>query len=573
MKSTESQKGFPPLRLLRRPDGSYGRKSDQGEEVLVSKKPDGSWGIYQNGSSEILGIWKASPKAEKASRTSFLELLGLRKPAVKTQKAPKKIDPEQVRELYFVDNDIQGREVYRQVALPAPPKSKPWKAKHYEVSLQIDPARQEIVSRSKITGYGTAKSNSIPLDLKGFATAMMVTDKNGRMRGFQRTQNGIVVHRQLQPNDEFTVELSYQGRPQAVSHPGVPADLGWLADDASVVTFNGAAASSSWLPGDDDPSNKATYEFQILVPKHHFAVANGKLVDESTLPSGQRMFRYRTRFPMASYLASVNTFDERLFARTLIAPDFEVVHPRNMEERVRSEFKNHTRMMNFLEARLGPYPFDVYGAIVTDLPVDSYKTRFTDGENTYEADSKFEVAFEAQTRPIFQADSITGTGEFEPTIIHELAHQWLGNAVTMANQKDVWVNEGFPSYSGWLWLEELSSPEMFESEMKAIYDSVREHQYTDTIANPDRDKLFSQENYARMTLSMHALRRTLGDHDFYRTLRGSIEEHKYKSVDVAQFAQTMNALNGGHLADFFQRWLGETELPDYPTGTNLTGSS
>lgn len=565
MKSLESQKAFSPLRLLRRADGTYSRKSEQGEEVLVSKKPDGSWDLYQNGSSEILGIWRDTPQVEPPSRNRFLQMLGFKKPVTKTAEAPSKIDPGQVRELFFVDNDIQGREVYRQVALPEPPKSKPWRAKHYEVALNIDPERNEVFSRSRITGYGTAASSSIPVDLGGFATSMMVVDQNGQQREFQRTADGVLVNRQLSPNDEFTVELSYQGRPQAVSHPGVPADLGWLANDSSVVTFNGAAPSSSWLPGDDDPSNKATYEFHILVPQNHFAVANGRLVEERRLPNGQRMFRYRTGFPMASYLASVNTFDERKFTRTLVAPDFEVVHPKHMEQQVRSEFKNHTRMMGFLEHRLGPYPFDVYGAIVTDLPVDSYKTRFTDGENTYEADSKFEVAFEAQTRPIFQADSITGTGEFEPTIIHELTHQWWGNAVTMANQQDVWVNEGFPSYSGWVWLEEINSPEMFEGEMKAMHESVKGHRFSDTMANPNRDKLFSQENYARMTLSMHALRRTLGDEIFYKTLRESFEEHKYKSVDVQTLAHTMNWLNGGTLSGFFQRWLHERELPAYPT--------
>jgi aminopeptidase N len=562
LKSIESQKALSPLRLLRRADGALARKSELGDEVLVSKKQDGTWDIYQNGSSEALGIWRDAPKPTKVKRDGLLGFFGFKKTV--QQPPDKAIDPGEVRELFFVDNDIQGKEVYRQVDLPQAPAPKPWKAKHYEVSMQIDPKTNVVNSKSRITGIGLAQSQSIPLDFHGFAGSTKVIGPDGQERDFHRTKDGVKIYSVLEPQSEFSIDVTYSGSPERVSHPGVPADLGWLSTDSSTVTFNGAANPSSWLPGDDSPSNKATYGFQIEVPKNHFAVANGKLIEEKVLPNGGKSFHYRSRFPMASYLASVNTFDESKFARTMIAPEFEVVHPKDMEAQVRSEFKNHTKMMGFLEQRLGNYPFESYGAIVTDLPVDSYKTRFTDGENTYEADSKFEVAFEAQTRPIFQAESITGDGEFEPTIIHEMAHQWFGNAVTNASQKDVWVNEAFPSYSGWLWVEEQKGSEAFEQEMEGIYDTVKDHKFTDTMANPDRDKLFSQENYARMTLSMHALRRKLGDDQFYKTLQGAVKEHQYESVDVPTLAHTMNVLNGGTLGGFFHQWLHQTELPPYP---------
>ena len=176
----------------------------------------------------------------------------------------------------------------------------------------------------------------------------------------------------------------------------------------------------------------------------------------------------------------------------------------------------------------------------------------------------FEIAFEAQTRPIFQAESISGNGDFEPTIIHEMAHQWFGNAVTNASENDVWVNEAFPSYCGWLWLEETKGAAAFESEMVALHEAIKDHIFTDTMARPERDKLFSQENYGRMTLSMHAMRRLLGDQQFYRTLAGSIEAHRYESVDVDTLAQTMNALNGGRLRVFLETWLHGRIMPPYP---------
>lgn len=564
MRSVDNQKTstLTPFRLLRRSDGAYARKCELGDEVLVSKQKDGSWGIYHTGSSEALGLWRDAPKPKKIKRGGLLGLFGFTRTV--TEAPSQRIDPRDVRELYFVDNDIQGKEVYRNVSLPDPPQPKPWKAEHYQVAMRIDPKNRTVVSRARIRGKALQQTDRIPLDLASFPGSLAIIDDSGENKPFQRTPDGIVVINQLSPDQEFALEVRFQGQPQPVSHPGVPADLGWLSNEKSTVTFNGAARSSSWLPGDDSPSNKATYDFLIEVPEFHFAVANGQLVEVQPLENGGRAFHYRTRFPMASYLASVNTFDEREFCHTEVAPGFEVVYPRGMEQRVRDEFQNHARMMRFLESRLGPYPFDTYGAIVTNLPVDSYRTRFTDGKNTYEADSMFEVAFEAQTRPIFQAESITGNGDFEPTIIHEMAHQWFGNAVTNASEIDVWVNEAFPSYSGWLWLEETRGPEALETEMRTLHDAVKDHIFSDTMAKPDRDKLFSQENYARMTLSMHALRRLLGDAQFYRTLSGSIEAHKYKSVDVESLARTMNELNEGRLSLFLKQWLHGREVPAFP---------
>lgn len=562
MNSVESEKTLTPLRLLRRDDGAYARKCDLGYEVLVSKQRDGSWDIYHTGSSEALGLWRDMPKPRKIKRGGLLGMFGFTKTVENA--AEQRIDPRDVRELYFLDNDIQGKEVYRDVSLPSPPQPKPWKAEHYQVAMRIDPQTRTVLSRARIKGRALRRTDRIPLDLAAFPGSLAIVDDDGRQYPFQRTRDGVTVASQLNADQEFTLEVRFQGEPQPVSHPGVPADLGWLSSKNAIVTFNGAARSSSWLPGDDNPSNKATYDFWVEVPRHHFAVANGNLVEERPLDDGGKAFHYRSRFPMASYLASVNTFDEREFCRTEVAPGFEVIHPKNMERRVRAEFANHARMMNFLQERLGAYPFDTYGAIVTNLPVDSYRTRFTDGKNTYEADSMFEVAFEAQTRPIFQAESINGNGDFEPTIIHEMAHQWFGNAVTNASEIDVWVNEAFPSYCGWLWLEETRGSEAFEREMSALYDTVKDHLFSDTMAAPDRDKLFSQENYARMTLSMHAMRRLLGDDQFYRTLSGAIEAHKYQSIDVSTLARTMNSLNRGSLTDFLKTWLHGRVVPAYP---------
>lgn len=566
------------VKLRRREDGVYTHRLPQGEEILVERKPDGAWDIYTSGPPSQLGLWQAAddhpekrnvsaygiwsdqPSSRRVKREGLLGWLGLSKRVA--EPANGAIEPHEVRPLEFLGDDASNRDRYREVTLPPATEAKPWKAKHYEVSMKFE-QEGTVESRARIVGVATEQTDAVPLDFSNFSSHLEVTTSEGRSGLVRTTDHGLLIEHRLAAQQEFDFEVAYRGQPRPVSHPAVPADLGWLSNDDSVITFNGVDRSSSWLPGDDDPSNKATYEFHVEVPKGHFAVANGQLVEKKETATGTT-FSYKSAYPMASYLASVNCFDEAEYARTEVSPGFEVVHPHSMAEQVRREFANHPHMMSYLSQRLGPYPFESYGAIVTDLRTDTYSSRFTDGQHTIEADLGYQVAFEAQTRPIYPTGAIKGHGDFEETLMHELAHQWFGNAVTKASEQDIWVNEAFPSYSGALWREQKYGSELVESEMNGLHERLSGHTFKDTMAKPDRDKLFSLENYGRMTLSMHALRKTLGDEAFFATLAGVVEEHKYTSISVEQMVATANRLNGGRLTEFFDAWLHSTELPPMP---------
>jgi hypothetical protein len=570
--STDPTLARSVVKLARRSDGVYTADRPDGKDVLVELRPDGGWDVYTAGPPSQLGLWRTQakspygmwhdqPSEKRVRREGLLGWLGFKKTVPEPPNGT--IEPHEVRPLEFLGDNASNRDRYRDVSLPPATQEKPWKARHYEVSMKFGQQGVLESSRARIKGVATRATDLLPVDFSNFANKVEVKTPTGPLDAVQMTASGLLVQHQLAPQQEFDLEVCFDGKPQPVSHPAVPADLGWLTNDSATVTFNGVDRSSSWLPGDDHPANKATYEFKVEVPKGHFAVANGKLMQQRETPTGVE-FHYSSQYPMASYLASVNCFDSKEYTRTEVSPGFEVVHPLGMETQVRNEFANHPRMMDYLTSRLGPYPFESYGAIVTDLHTDTYSSRFTDGNTTIEADLGYQVAFEAQTRPIYPTGAIKGFGDFEETLMHELAHQWFGNAVTKASEQDIWVNEAFPSYSGSLWREQKYGPELVEAEMEALHEKLSEHEFKDTMAKPDRDKLFSLENYGRMTLSMHALRKTLGDEQFFKTLAGVVEEHKYTSITVDQMVETANRLNDGQLTDFFNSWLHSTRIPPMP---------
>ena len=196
-------------------------------------------------------------------------------------------------------------------------------------------------------------------------------------------------------------------------------------------------------------------------------------------------------------------------------------------------------MMDAFEELFGPYPFDVYGSAVIE-----------DG---------FGGALETQTLSIFGAD-IMGLGPIAESIVaHELAHQWFGNNVSVEAWSDLWLNEGFATYAEVLWLEARDGE--FDFDMWAKNLGFQADALNGSIQPPPVDNLFSQGVYQRGALTLHALRVEVGDEAFFDILKQWNVRFAGESAGTADFEALAEELSGQDLADLFDQWLRQAELP------------
>jgi hypothetical protein len=192
--------------------------------------------------------------------------------------------------------------------------------------------------------------------------------------------------------------------------------------------------------------------------------------------------------------------------------------------------------LDFLSGLFGPYPFSASGAIVHTAPLG--------------------FALENQTRPTYPGDSFVDQEGGDSLMVHELAHQWVGDDLTLAAWRHVWLNEGFATYTEWLWAEH----EGIKTAQKAFEEAYTRFPSKDPfwrlrIGDPGPKHLFDGQVYERGAMTLHQLRRVVGDHDFFRILRNWTQDRAGQAVTIPQFIDLAEHVSGRDLTAFFDAWL------------------
>ena len=298
---------------------------------------------------------------------------------------------------------------------------------HYGLTLAYDPATRVLDGTAVIRATATQDLSRFDLDLRGFTVSGVRVDGRPAIATRDGQELQITPARQLRRRAAFTVTLSYTGVPEVVTDPDGSIE-GWVPTPDGAFVVGEPQGSPSWFPGNDNPRDKATYDVSITVPAGITAMSNGVLTASWTR-AGRTTWSWRESSPMATYLATA-TLGEFQLTRSRIngIPSYVAVDPSQAADAA-PVLARMPDMLTYLAATFGRYPFDAVGAIVDDAPDVGY-------------------ALESQTKPNYDR----APDEF--TVLHELAHQWYGNSVTLTTWPDIWLAEGFATYAEWLWGEQ-----------------------------------------------------------------------------------------------------------------------
>jgi len=413
---------------------------------------------------------------------------------------------------------------------------------NYDLSIDVDMEVEEISATAKIQAIALETLSQFNLDFIGFEISSVKVD--GQEAGFSRAEGELIITpaAEIPSAAEFLVEVVYAGRPgEGEAYGDIEFLEGWNFYPEGVIVAGEPTGAETWYPANNHPRDKASFFFHITVAKPFVVAANGVL-KERIDNGGTWTYEWVMADPMASYLATIaiSNFEirEKKTKTGVLVRDY-------LDADIRGDVEDSTAVLpealDFFSSIFGPYPFEVCGVVVHELSIP--------------------FSLENQTLIVMGY-----TFAYDIVVVHELAHQWFGDSVSVASWKDIWLNEGFASYAESLWWEHTEGADGLEEDILARYEYVGEISSSrmDPIGDPGPDHLFDPEVYDRGALTLHALRLKVGDDAFFRILREFYARYRNGNAATADFIALAEEVSGLELDDFFQAWLLETALPDIP---------
>ncbi|WP_199434882.1 M1 family metallopeptidase [Qaidamihabitans albus] len=413
-----------------------------------------------------------------------------------------------------------------------------YRVRHYDLDLDYRPAPNRLSGRARITAVATHGLSRFSLDLAGFQIGRVLVD--GRPARYTVRQHKLHVRpaRPVRAGAEFVTEIRYSGNPRPVTsaHWG---DIGWdeLTDGALVASQ--PIGAPTWFPCNDHPADKATYRVRLTAPSPYSVQITGNRVSRRRAAS-TTTWTYERPEPTACYLMSVQI---GRYTEIDLGGGQRAAVPHRLRAEFLNDFAAQPRMMDLLQRRFGPYPFGEYVVVVTDDDLDD--------------------PIEAQGMAVFGANHVDGARTHERLIVHELAHQWFGNSLTVADWRHIWLNEGFATYAEWLWSEE-SGGRAADGHARDWHTELSARPQDLRLDDPGVARMFDERVYRRGALTLHALRRELGDDVFFGLLLAWTDTYRHATVTTADFTTLAARHAGRPLDDFFAGWLGRPRLPPLP---------
>ena len=420
-----------------------------------------------------------------------------------------------------------------------------YRVSRYELDLEYKVAINRLSGSVTITAVTLAALRTFTLDLSD-ALAVAKVSVNGRRPAHFRCSGGklrISLQESLPAGAALSIVVRYGGTPQPIhSYWG---EVGFEELSNGVLVAGQPNGAASWFPCDDHPSAKASYRIRISTDSPYRAIANGELVSRQAR-AGMTTWTYEQAEPTSTYLVTlqIGMYDTYRLAKNGVP--MQAVLPGRLRRNFDHDFGRQPQMMKLFVKLFGPYPLSTgYTVVVTE--------------------DDLEIPLEAQGISIFGANHCDGRRSAERLIAHELAHQWFGNSVTARRWRHIWLHEGFACYAEWLWSEH-SGDRSADDHAQYYHQLLQESPQDLLLADPGPQDMFDDRVYKRGALTLHVLRRQIGDDSFFALLRDWTARHRHSTAVTDDF--TGLAANYAHesLRPLWQAWLYSTDVPALEAG-------
>ena len=432
---------------------------------------------------------------------------------------------------------------------------------YYHLDIKIDIDSQFISGSNLFKFTATTDFNKLQFDLFENLSITKVIYKGAELK-FTREFNAVflnfpaVIKRGT--TDEFTVH--YNGKPTVAKR--APWDGGFVfskdkAGKPWVATAVQGFGASSWWPTKDHQSDEVdSMAISVAVPDGLMDVSNGRLRSVDKLEGGYSRYNWYVSYPINNYSVSLNVADYKHFSDSYdgeggkLTLDYYVLSE-NLEKAKQHFGEDVKPMLSCFENWFGPYPFyrDGFKLIETPYLGMEHQSAVTYG-NKY--------------RKGYLGKDLSGTGlglKWDFIIIHESGHEWFGNNITSRDIADMWIHEGFTTYSEGLFVECTQGKEAGIKYIAGLRKNIQNDK--PVIGQYNVNSEGSGDMYPKGANMLQTIRALLNnDKKWRQILRGLNKEFGLKTTTTHEIETYLSKQTGLDLKSVFDQYLRSANIPE-----------
>lgn len=418
----------------------------------------------------------------------------------------------------------------------------------YFIDVEIDDQNDYIQGFVEAEVIAQDNLEFVEYNLVGLEVESVLVD--GVSIDYTYSNDIITIPVSVENNQQFTTKVFYSGYPQ-LSNDGY--NIGMVFRPNMVFTISDPNATRNWFPCYDHPWDKALVSFNITCRDDWVAACNGLQGQTIDNGDGTKSYEWIGENPMSTYLAVIHIAPYSVIEQTFTKEDGQVVPIQhfvqsNYYEDCLVDFVRVPEMMQAYTDAYGEYPFEKYGQALVNM-------------QTY-------GAMEHQTMTTLGVSYIDGSpNDPEYTVAHELSHHWFGNCLTPFTWKDVWLSEGFATYSEAVWANYLlgydAMIEYVNIQIQNYYKNWQNSAGPQTIYDPEYLEYFTPPSYEKAASVLHMLRLELGDEVFWNMIQSWYANNQYGNIITEEFVAHCENISGQDLQQFFNQWIYSAGIPSY----------
>jgi aminopeptidase N len=448
---------------------------------------------------------------------------------------------------------------------------------YYDLNIVIDDKNKKISNSFNIIHF-TALDNfqSLQIDLFSNLNILGIEFEN-TLLSFTRDYNAVFIDfpRVILNDEILSFTVYYNGEPREAVNPPWDGGFSWENDSNSLpwigVSCQGLGASSWWPCKDHQSDEPDSMKITCSVRKPLKVISNGNLINDTVvynkdLNSLTTKSSWFVSYPINSYNVTLCIGDYTHFndiyvnQKDTLDLDYYVLSYN--KKKAMEHFNQVKPMLACFEKYFGPYPFwsDGYALVETPYLGMEHQSAIAYGNNFlpgYNGNTKFTAGF-----------------DFDYIIIHETGHEWWGNSITTNDIADMWIHEGFCTYSEVLYVECIYG---YNAMLEYVNNQKKSVRNDKPIVGPyNVNTRGSNDMYQKASLMLHTLRSVIdNDSLWFALIEGISYEFKHKTIDGVDVINYINLMIKRDLSTFFNQYLYNKNLPvlEYKIQSNGTDYS